>query len=88
MFLTLFVATHVIILTSDLSTDPSQDGFTESLLPHMNGDTNVATRTTNLLTLRSATSAYALLSFGSWLEPRYIFAAGQLISTSELLRYL
>ncbi len=31
------------------------------------------------VTLRSATDAYASLDFGSWLEPRYIFAAGQLI---------
>ena len=31
------------------------------------------------VTLRSATSAYALLGFGSWLEPRYIFAARHLI---------
>jgi hypothetical protein len=27
-------------------------------------------------------------SFGAWLEPRYIFGAGQLDSTSELLRFL
>ena len=31
------------------------------------------------VTLRSATMPYGILSFGSWLEPRYIFAAGQLI---------
>ncbi len=31
------------------------------------------------VTLRSATDAYASLDFGSWLEPRYIFAAGQLV---------
>ena len=30
------------------------------------------------VTLRSATMPYGILSFGSWLEPRYIFAAGQL----------
>ena len=31
------------------------------------------------ITLRSATMPYGILSFGSWLEPRYIFAAGRLI---------
>ena len=31
------------------------------------------------ITLRSATTSYDVLSFGSWLEPRYIFAARQLI---------
>ena len=31
------------------------------------------------VTLRSATTSYDVLSFGSWLEPRYIFAARQLI---------
>ena len=30
------------------------------------------------ITVRSATMPYGILSFGSWLEPRYIFAAGQL----------
>ena len=30
------------------------------------------------ITLRSATMPYGILDFGSWLEPRYIFAAGQL----------
>lgn len=30
------------------------------------------------VTLRSATMPYGILSFGSWLEPRYIFAAGRL----------
>jgi hypothetical protein len=30
------------------------------------------------VTLRSATMPCGILSFGSWLEPRYIFAAGQL----------
>ena len=33
----------------------------------------------NYVTLRSATVHYCTLDFGSWLEPRYIFAAGQLI---------
>ena len=32
----------------------------------------------NYVTLRSATMPYGILSFGSWLEPRYIFAAGYL----------
>ena len=32
----------------------------------------------NYVTLRSATMLYSILGFGSWLEPRYIFAAGQL----------
>ena len=31
------------------------------------------------VTLRSATTSYDVLSFGSWLEPRYIFAARQLV---------
>ena len=31
-----------------------------------------------IFTERSATTAFAVRSFGSWLEPRYIFAAGQL----------
>ena len=31
------------------------------------------------ITERSATTLYSVLSFGSWLEPRYIFAATQLI---------
>ena len=31
------------------------------------------------ITLRSATMPYGILSFGSWLEPRYIFAARQLV---------
>ena len=31
------------------------------------------------VTLRSATMPCGILSFGSWLEPRYIFAAGQLV---------
>ena len=31
------------------------------------------------ITERSATTLYGVLSFGSWLEPRYIFAARQLI---------
>ena len=31
------------------------------------------------ITERSATTPFGVLSFGSWLEPRYIFAATQLI---------
>ena len=38
-----------------------------------------AKETWNYVTLRSATMPYGILSFGSWLEPRYIFAAGQLV---------
>ena len=30
------------------------------------------------LTERSATASYDALSFGTWLEPRYIFGAGAL----------
>ena len=37
-----------------------------------------AKETWSYVTLRSATMPYGILSFGSWLEPRYIFAAGQL----------
>ena len=45
------------------------------------------------LTERSATTRVSqklsrIRSFGAWLEPRYIFGAGQLVSTSELLRFL
>ena len=77
MSLTLFVATHVIILTSDLSTGCLTARLHRKLLA-----SNVPEGTKdawNYITLRSATTAYAVLSFGSWLEPRYIFAAGQLI---------
>ena len=77
MSLTLFVATHVIILTSDLSTGSLTGRLHRKLL-----SSNVPEGTKeewNYVTLRSATSAYALLSFGSWLEPRYIFAARHLV---------
>ena len=42
------------------------------------------------LTEHSATAYTCVhtLSFGSWLEPRYIFGAGTLNETSELLRFL
>ena len=74
MSLTLFVATHVIILTSDLSTG--------SLTRRLHSQ-NIASVTPEgikeaafYITERSATIPYGILSFGSWLEPRYIFAAG------------
>ena len=78
MSLTLFVATHVIILTSDLSTG--------SLTRRLHRKLHILRYTPedieedwNYVTLRSATMPYGILDFGSWLEPRYIFAAGQLI---------
>ena len=77
MSLTLFVATHVIILTSDLSTGWLTPRLHRKLLVSVT--TEVAKETWNYVTLRSATMPYGILSFGSWLEPRYIFAAGQLI---------
>ena len=59
MFLTLFVATHVSIRTSDTSSasreTPSQAYGT--------------------LRYRALASTH---SFGTWLEPRYIFGAGRL----------
>ena len=58
--LTLFVATHVSMRTSDTSSGPHGSAFTglrNAPLP---------------LPLRGARS------FGTWLEPRYIFGAGQL----------
>ena len=77
MSLTLFVATHVIILASDLSTGSLTRRLHRKLrvsnIPEGNKDT------WNYVTLRSATMPCGILSFGSWLEPRYIFAAGQLI---------
>ena len=78
MSLTLFVATHVIILTSDLSTGWLTPRLHRKL--HiLQGNPKIAKEDWNYVTLRSATDAYASLDFGSWLEPRYIFAAGQLI---------
>ena len=77
MSLTLFVATHVIILASDLST-----GWLTPRLHRKLRASNTPEgdkEAWSYITLRSATTAYAVLSFGSWLEPRYIFAAGQLI---------
>ena len=77
MSLTLFVATHVIILASDHST-----GW---LTPRLHSKDLVlhciprdAEEDRSYVTLRSATMPYGILGFGSWLEPRYIFAAGQL----------
>ena len=76
MFLTLFVATHVIILTSDLSTGSLTRRLHRKLL--VSNTPEGVKDTWNYVTLRSATMPYGILSFGSWLEPRYIFAAGQL----------
>lgn len=78
MSLTLFVATHVIILASDLST-----GWLTPRLhrknPFLRYIPKDAKEDRSYVTLRSATMPYGILSFGSWLEPRYIFAAGQLV---------
>ena len=77
MSLTLFIATHVIILTSDLSTGSLTRPLHRKLRVSVTSED--AKETWNYVTLRSATMPYGILSFGSWLEPRYIFAAGQLI---------
>ena len=77
MSLTLFVATHVIILTSDLSTG-SLTGRLHRKLHILRYTPKDIEEDWNYVTLRSATMPYGILSFGSWLEPRYIFAAGQL----------
>jgi hypothetical protein len=76
--LTLLVATHVIILASDLSTG-SLTGRLHRKLRTSNAPED-AKEEWNYVTLRSATTCTEvhILSFGSWLEPRYIFAAGQL----------
>ena len=58
--------------------DPSQAGFIERS-KILQGVPKNAKEDRIYVTLRSATDAYASLDFGSWLEPRYIFAAGQLI---------
>jgi len=76
--LTLFVATHVIILASDLSTG-SLTRRLHRKNPFLQGDPKIAKEERSYVTLRSATMPYGILSFGSWLEPRYIFAAGQLV---------
>lgn len=83
MSLTLFVATHVIILTSDLSTGSltgrlHRKNSIRHYIPLLLHNTDANTDEF-YVTLRSATMPYGILSFGSWLEPRYIFAAGQLI---------
>ena len=57
--------------------DPSQAGFTVSSSASVTPEGAKEAR--NYITERSATMPYGILSFGSWLEPRYIFAAGQLI---------
>ena len=52
-------------------------GFIESSAPPMHA-ANGTKEEWNYVTLRSATACtyVHILSFGSWLEPRYIFAAG------------
>ena len=62
--LALLRATHVRILTSDTSSDPRGFAFT--------GVRNAP------LPVRDPEDR-AIHSFGTWLEPRYIFAAGQLV---------
>ena len=78
MSLTLFVATHVIILASDLSTG-SLTRRLHRKNPNLQNIPRDAKEEGSYVTLRSATMPYGILSFGSWLEPRYIFAAGQLV---------
>jgi hypothetical protein len=75
--LTLFVATHVIILASDLSTRWLTPGLHRKN-PALHYIPEDAEEGEFYVTLRSATMPCGILSFGSWLEPRYIFAAGQL----------
>ena len=77
MSLTLFVATHVIILTSDLSTGSLTRRLHRKDLV-LQYTPEGAEEDRSCITLRSATMPYGILGFGSWLEPRYIFAAGQL----------
>ena len=74
MSLTLFVATHVIILASDLSTGSLTRPLHRKILS--SNTPEGAKEEWIYVTLRSATMPYGILSFGSWLEPRYIFAAG------------
>ena len=62
MSLTLFIATHVIIRTSDTSTAPH----------------GTASQAYGTLRYRSIPKD-GTRSFGAWLEPRYIFAAEQLL---------
>ena len=97
MILTLFIATHVNILTSDRSTGASRPGFkaTDHNAPELIRSTEVrrlsngyisdppqaaVRNVTGVFTERSATMRPEgrIPSFGSWLEPRYIFAAGYL----------
>jgi hypothetical protein len=63
-FLALFVATHVRILTSHASTAPRGCRFAGL------GNAPLPVRDPEDRTIHS---------FGTWLEPRYIFAAGQLV---------
>ena len=78
MSLTLFIATHVNILTSECSTGPSQAGFIAgtfaSAVPKGTQEARSTRQNAPLPRILRC-----ILSFGSWLEPRYIFAAGQLI---------
>src|SRR3546814_20077217 len=64
--LTLFIATHVSIRTSDTSTTHYQ----------------VASSAYGTLRYRVIVNDHTL-SFGAYLEPRYIFAAGSLIRSEE-----
>jgi len=58
--------------------DALQPGFTENTYSS-NAPLQGTKEEWCYVTLRSATTSYDVLSFGSWLEPRYIFAARQLI---------
>ena len=58
--------------------DALQPGFTESLTRLKDTFFLRLEIERVYITERSATTPYGVLSFGSWLEPRYIFAARQL----------
>ena len=58
--------------------DGSRPGFTENSVI-LRCTPRDADEDWSYVTLRSATMPCGILSFGSWLEPRYIFAAGQLV---------
>ncbi len=77
MSLTLFIATHVNILTSDHSTGSLTGRLHSQNIAFVTSED--AKKAAFYITERSATIPYGIPSFGSWLEPRYIFAAGQLI---------
>ena len=57
--------------------DGSRPGFTVKPEPSLHPEGHK--KGVGFITPRSATMPYGILSFGSWLEPRYIFAAGQLV---------